>query len=140
MTRILDMAGPDITQHEIDIVVDAMKTGWNEKPYYYVEKFQNEFAEYHDRKFAIMTPNCTTAIHLLLTCLGIGNGDEVIAPECTWIASVAPVTTDVAIARACFTIGTFVFTSWKPHADNSAAVFSTFRCSLFLRCSALLKQ
>jgi|TARA_A100001515_G_C4587584_1_gene215035 perosamine synthetase len=92
MKRILDMAGPDITQHEIDTVVDAMKTGWYEKPYYYVEKFQSEFAKYHNRKFAVMTPNCTTAIHLLLSCLGVGEGDEVIAPECTWIASVAPIT------------------------------------------------
>ncbi len=90
MSRVIDMAGPDITQHEIDVVVDAMKTGWHEKPYYYVEKFQTEFAKYHNRKFAIMTPNCTTAIHLLLSCLGIGDGDEVIAPECTWVASVAP--------------------------------------------------
>ena len=90
MSRIIDMAGPDITQHEIDVVIDAMKTGWHEKPYYYVEKFQTEFAKYHNRKFAIMTPNCTTAIHLLLSCLGIGDGDEVIAPECTWVASVAP--------------------------------------------------
>ena len=39
-----------------------------------------------------MTPNCTTAIHLILTALGIGEGDEVILPECTWIASEAPVT------------------------------------------------
>ena len=90
MSRVIDMAGPDITQHEIDVVVDAMKTGWHEKPYYYVEKFQTEFAKYHNRKFAIMTPNCTTAIHLLLSCLGIGDGDEVIAPECTLVASVAP--------------------------------------------------
>ena len=90
MSRVIDMAGPDITQHEIDVVVDAMKTGWHEKPYYYVEKFQTEFAKYHNRKFAIMTPNCTTAIHLLLSCLGIRAGDEVIAPECTWVASVAP--------------------------------------------------
>ena len=90
MSRVIDMAGPDITQHEIDVVVDAMKTGWHEKPYYYVEKFQTEFDKYHNRKFAIMTPNCTTAIHLLLSCLGIGDGDEVIAPECTWVASVAP--------------------------------------------------
>ena len=92
MSRVLDMAGPDITQYEIDVVVDAMKTGWHEKPYYYVEKFQSEFAEYHDRKFGIMTPNCTSAIHLLLSCLGIGEGDEVIVPECTWIASAAPIT------------------------------------------------
>ena len=92
MNRVLDMAGPDITQHEIDVVIDAMKTGWHEKPYYYVEKFQSEFAKYHDRKFGIMTPNCTTAIHLLLSCLGIGEGDEVIVPECTWIATAAPIT------------------------------------------------
>ena len=86
------MAGPDITQHEIDTVIDAMENGWYEKPYYYVEKFQKEFAKYHNRKFAIMTPNCTTAIHLLLSCLNICEEDEVIVPECTWIASVAPVT------------------------------------------------
>tara|TARA_R100001594_G_C4052941_1_gene265346 strand:+ start:5616 stop:6755 length:1140 start_codon:yes stop_codon:yes gene_type:complete len=92
MKRILDMAGPDITQHEIDTVIDAMENGWYEKPYYYVEKFQKEFAKYHNRKFAIMTPNCTTAIHLLLSCLNICEEDEVIVPECTWIASVAPVT------------------------------------------------
>ena len=36
----IDMAGPDITDHEIKTVLDAMKTGWHEKPYYYVEKFQ----------------------------------------------------------------------------------------------------
>ena len=90
--RKIDMAGPDITQHEIDVVTEAMKTGWHEKPYYYVEKFQNEFAKYHDRNFAVMTPSCTTAIHLLLTCMGIGEGDEVLVPECTWIASAAPIT------------------------------------------------
>lgn len=87
----IDMAGPDITDHEIKTVLDAMKTGWHEKPYYYVEKFQEDFAKYHNRKFGIMTPSCTTAIHLLLTCIGIGPGDEVIVPECTWIASAAPI-------------------------------------------------
>src|SRR5882724_1404465 len=85
------MAGPWITEHEIEIVNDAMRTGWYEKPYYYVETFQKEFAAYHDRKFGIMTPNCTTAIHLLLTALGVGEGDEVIVPDCTWIASTAPI-------------------------------------------------
>lgn len=86
------MAGPSITEHELKIVEDAMRTGWYEKPYHYVEAFQKEFAQYHDRKFGIMTPNCTTAIHLLLTALGIGDGDEVIVPDCTWIATAAPVT------------------------------------------------
>lgn len=85
------MAGPWITDYEMAIVEDAMRNGWYEKPYYYVETFQKEFAAYHDRKFGVMTPNCTTAIHLLLTALGVGEGDEVIVPDCTWIASTAPI-------------------------------------------------
>lgn len=60
-------------------------------PYAYVERFEQEFAAWLDRKFALMTPNCTSAIHLALATLGISEGDEVIAPECTWIASVAPI-------------------------------------------------
>jgi perosamine synthetase len=69
-----------------------MTTGWYEKPYWYVEEFQRTFAAYHGRRFGIMTPNCTTSIHLIMTALGIGPGDEVIVPECTWIASAAPIT------------------------------------------------
>jgi len=81
------MAGPWITDHEINVVNDCMKNGWYN--YDYVEKFQTEFAQYHNRKYGIMTPNCTTAIHLLLTALGIKDGDEVIAPDMTWIGSTA---------------------------------------------------
>jgi len=88
----IHMAGPWITEHEIKVVEDAMRNGWYEAAYDYCEKFQKEFAAYHDRKYGIMTPNCTTAIHLLLTALGISPGDEVILPECSWIASGAGAT------------------------------------------------
>ena len=91
MTQI-HMAGPWITEVEVKIVEDAMRNGWYEHAYDYVEKFQREFAAYHGRAFGLMTPNCTTAIHLLLTALGIKDDDEVIVPECTWIASAAPIT------------------------------------------------
>lgn len=88
-----ELFGPSITDLEINTVMDAMKNGWyGEKKYWYVEAFEREFAEYHGRRFAIMTPNCTTAIHLLLLGLGIGPGDEVIVPECTWIASATHIT------------------------------------------------
>lgn len=87
------MAGPSITELEEKMVLDAVKNGWYGKDAYkYCELFEYEFANYHDRKYGLMTPNCTTAIHLLLAGLGIKDGDDVIAPECTWIASVAPVT------------------------------------------------
>ncbi len=87
------MAGPWITEHEEKIVLDAVRNGWYGKDAYrYVETFESEFARYHDRKFALMTPNCTTSLHLLLAGLGIGEGDEVIAPDCTWVGSVACIT------------------------------------------------
>ena len=87
------MAGPWITEHEEKVVLDAVRNGWyGKQAYYYVETFESEFAKYHERKFALMTPNCTTALHLLLAGLGIGEGDEVIAPDCTWVGSVACIT------------------------------------------------
>lgn len=86
------MAGPWITEHEERIVLDALRNGWyGDKAYYYCETFEAEFARYHDRAHALMTPNCTSAIHLVLAGLGVGRGDEVIVPECTWIASAAPI-------------------------------------------------
>lgn len=86
--QTLELFGPSITDLEINTVLDAMKNGWyGEKKYWYVENFEKEFAEYHSRKYSLMTPNCTTAIHLLLLGLGITEGDEAIVPECTWIAS-----------------------------------------------------
>lgn len=86
----INMAGPWITGLERSMVQDAMDH-WDENCYYYCETFQKEFSDYHNRKYGIMTPNCTTSLHLLLAGLGIGRGDEVIVPECTWIASSAPI-------------------------------------------------
>ncbi len=86
----IQMAGPWVTELEEEIVLDAVRNGWyGQKAYRYVETFEAEFAKFHDRRFALMTPNCTTAIHLLLAGLGIGEGDEIIVPECTWVGSSA---------------------------------------------------
>jgi perosamine synthetase len=84
--------GPHISSFDSKYVLEAMKQkNWYIKPYYFVEKFEKKFADYHNRKYALMTSNCTSAIHLFLESLNLKKDDEVIAPECTWIASVAPV-------------------------------------------------
>lgn len=86
------MSGPEVLPIDIDFVIDALTNGWyGQDAYKYVEKFELEFATWHNRNFALMTPNCTTAIHLILTALGIGPDDEVIVPDSTWIGSVAGV-------------------------------------------------
>ena len=88
--RKMTMADPWVTAYEANFVKKAMLDGWTK--YQYVEEFQPKFAKYHNRKYGIMTPNCHSAIHLLLLALGIKEGDEVIVPECSWIGTVAPVT------------------------------------------------
>ena len=64
---------------------------WYYNPYKYCELFEKKFAEYHNRKYSLFTPNCTTAIHLFLHSLNLKSTDEVIASENTWIATVSPV-------------------------------------------------
>ena len=86
----IQMAGPWITDTEKNIVSQMMENGWDN--YEYVEKFEKDFALWHERNFCLMTPCCTHAIHLMLLSLGITEGDEVIVPECTWTGSVAPIT------------------------------------------------
>ncbi|MFH1325760.1 MAG: DegT/DnrJ/EryC1/StrS family aminotransferase [archaeon] len=96
------MYGPWITDVERKIVGEALtdeKLGDNRN--YYIEKFEKDFAEYHNRKYALMTPNCTQAIHLLLLSLGIGEGDEIIVPDLTWTATAAPITYCKAIPVFC---------------------------------------
>lgn len=90
MKRI-PIAGPWITQKEIDYVTDAVTHSWYENANVYPQRFESSFAEYVGRKFASTLPSCTSALHLSLLSLGIGPGDEVIVPDITWIASSAPV-------------------------------------------------
>jgi len=87
--QTIAVSGPDITEHENKLVTTAM-SDWYKQPYFYCEEFERRFAAYHNRQYALMTPSCTTANHLLLMGLGIGPGDEVLVPEATWIASIAP--------------------------------------------------
>lgn len=71
---------------------DAAKNGWGERCYEYIGKFENTFKEYTGAQFAIATSSCTGALHMGLSALGVGPGDEVILADTNWIASAAPVT------------------------------------------------
>lgn len=91
MDRIT-IAGPWITQKEINYVTDAVTNAWYGDANLYHERFEHAFAEYVGRKYAIALPSCTSALHLSLLSLDLEPGDEVIVPDLTWIASSAPIT------------------------------------------------
>jgi len=84
-------AKPSITHLEIDYVNDAIANGWGEQRNLYIDRFEREFAEHLGVKYSIATSSCTGALHMGLSALGIGPGDEVILADSNWIATVAPV-------------------------------------------------
>ena len=51
-----------------------------------LEKFESDFCEYSNSKYAIAVSNCTAALHLSLMALGIKKNDEVIIPDLTFVA------------------------------------------------------
>ncbi len=90
--EFIPVAGPWITRKEIDAVADAAERGWYASAGEYPSRFEQAFARYVGRRFAVTLPSCTSAIHLALAAWGVGPGDEVVVPDLTWIASSAPVT------------------------------------------------
>ena len=94
--------GPHISKIDQLYVSRAMKPkNWYNKPYFFVEKFEKDFAKYCERKFCLLTPNCTSAIHLFLHSLNLKKNDEIIIPESTWIATASPAFQTLAKVKFC---------------------------------------
>jgi perosamine synthetase len=89
-TLRIPVAGPSIGAREIQYVQDAVAHGWYGNAQRWPAAFESAFAAAHALPFAVSLPSCTSAIHLALAALGVGPGDEVIVPDITWIATVAP--------------------------------------------------
>ncbi|MDZ4776414.1 MAG: DegT/DnrJ/EryC1/StrS family aminotransferase [Alphaproteobacteria bacterium] len=89
--RRIPVAGPQITDEEVALVADAARNGWYENAGDYIKEFERLIAEYVGVKHAIAVSHATSALHLAFATVGLKAGDEVICPDITWIASVAPV-------------------------------------------------
>lgn len=77
---------PDITQLEIDEVIDTLKSGWiTTGPK--TKLFEKKVAEYCNTSKAVCLNSATAALELTLRLLGIGEGDEVITSAYTYSAS-----------------------------------------------------
>jgi len=84
--RDIPISHPDTGEEEWQALREPLMTGWlTQGPK--VEAFEKAFAKRHGVKYALATSSCTTALHLILTVLGIGPGDEVIVPAFTWVST-----------------------------------------------------
>ena len=87
MTDFIPVCEPTLLGNEEKYVTDCIKTGWISSSGKYVSEFEQQFASYCDCKYGVAVCNGTVALHLALTALGIGKGDEVIIPTFTMAAS-----------------------------------------------------
>ena len=77
---------PDISDSEIDEVIDTLKSGWiTTGPK--TKKFENDITSYCGSAKTVCLSSATTSLEMTLRILGIGKGDEVIVPAYTYTAS-----------------------------------------------------
>lgn len=87
MKKVIPVSEPYIEEKEINYILDAVRSGWVSSIGPYIEKFEQKFAEFVGTKYAITVSNGTVALHLALVTLGIKNGDEVLVPDLTFVAT-----------------------------------------------------
>lgn len=89
--RNIPFSPPDITEEEINEVVDTLRSGWiTTGPK--TKLFERRIAEYCNTSRAVALNSATAAMELTLRLLGIGPGDEVITSAYTYSASASVIT------------------------------------------------
>lgn len=84
--KTIKFSPPDITQDEIDEVIDTLKSGWiTTGPK--TKLFENQIATFCGTQRAVCLNSATAGLELILRVLGIGKDDEVIVPAYTYTAS-----------------------------------------------------
>jgi dTDP-4-amino-4,6-dideoxygalactose transaminase len=77
---------PLIGEEEIAEATEVLRSRWiGTGPR--TARFEQEFASYVGVRHAVAVSSCTAALHLALAAAGIGEGDEVIVPSMTFVAS-----------------------------------------------------
>ena len=88
--RSIKFSPPDISDLEIEEVVDTLKSGWiTTGPK--TKLFEKQIAEYVGTEKAVALNSQTAGMELILRVLGIGKGDEVIVPAYTYTATASVV-------------------------------------------------
>ena len=82
---------PTLDGNEKKYVNDCLDSSWISSRGKYIPLFEEKFAEFIGINHSTAVSNGTVALHLALVTLGISEGDEVIVPSFTYIASVSTI-------------------------------------------------
>lgn len=90
--NFLPVSAPTLGGNERAYVLECLDSTWISSSGRFLDAFESAFARFCGVSHAVAVNNGTTALHLALTALGIGPGDEVLVPNLTYIASANAVT------------------------------------------------
>jgi len=93
MSSNIPVYQPDLTGNEREYVLDCVDSTWISSGGKYIQLFESAIAKYTGADCAVGVFNGTVALHLVLECLGVGPGDEVLVPTFTYIASINSILT-----------------------------------------------
>ncbi len=79
---------PSLSGNEKKYVKECLDSTWISSKGKFINQFEENFSKYLGIKYSASVSNGTVALHAALLALGIGEGDEVIVPTFTYIASV----------------------------------------------------
>jgi dTDP-4-amino-4,6-dideoxygalactose transaminase len=83
---LIPIARTCLTEAEIASVFEPLRSGWLvQGPK--VREFEERWSSFTGARHSVAVTSCTTALHLSLTALGFGPGDEAIVPAFTWIST-----------------------------------------------------
>jgi perosamine synthetase len=85
--KTIPVSHPVIGEAEKKNVLECLETGWISSIGRFIPLFEESFARYCETAHAVACNNGTTALHLALSALGVGAGDEVIVPTLTYVAT-----------------------------------------------------
>lgn len=88
--RNIPFSPPDITEREVELVGEALRSGWiTTGPK--TKEFERQIAAFCHTSRAVCLNSATASMELTLRVLGVGQGDEVIVPAYTYTATASAV-------------------------------------------------
>ena len=86
-SEFLHFSPPLIGDEEVEEVVQTLRGGWittGER----AQRFENDFRAYVGAPAALAVNSATSALHIALAALGIGEGDAVVSTDMTFVSSI----------------------------------------------------
>jgi dTDP-4-amino-4,6-dideoxygalactose transaminase len=86
-SEFLEFAPPMIGEEEIDEVVRTLRSGWITTGQR-AQQFEHDFGEYIGAPAALAVNSATSAMHIALAALGVGEGDAVVSTTMTFASTI----------------------------------------------------